>query len=115
MNSTDKRTGAAPSPAGRYDRAATTRRLRDLTIAVAIAGVGGVAGFGYIAAAGSTVSPATVAAGDTTTATTAATTAAPETDTATTTATQSSTTSLQAAPGAVTEAGGAGQAISGGS
>jgi hypothetical protein len=54
MDATRTRTGAATSPDRRYDRTVTDRRLRALTIAAAIAGASGVAGFGFLAAQGPT-------------------------------------------------------------
>jgi hypothetical protein len=109
MDATRTRTGDAPSLDRRYDRTVTDRRLRALTIAAAIAGASGVAGFGFLAAQGSTPAAAqavlvTDAAG-TTVSTSAGATTAPAT----------AAPVLQAAPGGVAAGGTSGQVTTGGS
>jgi len=120
MNTNGTRRGAATPPRQTYDRAATARRIRAITVSTALAGAGAVVAFGLVAAdsgAGSAQAIAAVSttAAGTTPATTTAASPAATTSTTTTTTPSAITSTVQSAPAAVSAGTGAGQVVSGGS
>jgi hypothetical protein len=114
MNATGPRKGAAPSPRPTIDRAAVGRRLSTLTVTAALAGVGAVAGFGYLASVSDAGATASAAVAATASSTTASSTTGASVDAVAPVA-SSAATPLQPAEVPVVGSSGTGQVSTGGS